>query len=150
MCNAVVSMSRRKDVPLEYSVIWSPKLKVSPDVAPSQPILLSEPSYDHLEYAAKKLRELKFDRAVVRGLVIGLSSRDAPLGTRPTERSVVVRWTDRPDGRPINVIVPLGKDQYVLAHKAHLEWSYVEVTGILRHIATIWRLSEPSGFRVLR
>jgi hypothetical protein len=148
MCKSLVSMSRDKSIPIEYSVLWSPKLPPPLEPITREPVRLWEPSYTYLDYAAKKLRELKFEPVTIRGLVVALSSKDAPLGIKPTDRSVVVKWTNRPDGRPVNVIVPLEKEEYVLAHRAHLEWQTVEVTGVVRHIANLWRLSEPRGFRV--
>jgi hypothetical protein len=150
MCRSFINIAKPKKTNLEYSIIWSPRLPLSKDISIIEPIRLYEPSYDNLKYASDKLRELKNDRVKIIGRVVGLSSKDAPLSMKDIERFVVIRWTDRPDGRPINIIVALNKDEYVQAHKAHINWQRIEVRGVLRHVANIHKLSEPSGFKIIK
>jgi hypothetical protein len=150
MCNTLIKIAKPKKANLEYSIIWSPRLPISKDVNIVEPVRLFEPSYDNLKYASEKLKDLRNEKVKIIGKVIGLSSKDAPLSKKDVERFVVVRWTERPDGRPINIIVPLNKDDYIQAHKAHLDWEKIEVIGILRHVANIHKLSEPSGFKIIK
>jgi hypothetical protein len=150
MCAAVLKMSRDKALPLEYTVLWSPKIESLDDIRTPGAIRLSGTSYQYLEEAEHRLREIEPEIVTVRGLVTSLRSRDDPLEVG-TVRSVVINWINRPHGeRPVGVIVSLGREDYILAHKAHLNWSTVEVTGAVQKVGSSWRLSEPHNFRVVR
>lgn len=150
MCDAVVGMSAGKTLPLEYSVLWSPRLKPSDDIETPGVIRLHEVSYQYLEDAARELQKLKPEYAVIRGRVTDLSSRADPHGAIDVRRSVAIWWTDRPDGgSPTRVIVSLEKEDYVAAIEAHEKWRTVQVTGIIQKVGNRWRLSDPRDFKVV-
>lgn len=149
MCEAIVALSQNKTMPIEYSVLWSPKLSPSEDVGEPSPILLREMSYSYLEEAAKELKELEPEQVTIVGPVRGLSSKGDPLGSKNTARSIVVKWTNRPEGRPVDVIVVLDREDYVTAHDAHLNWTSVQVSGTIERVGNVWRLSQPHDFSVL-
>jgi hypothetical protein len=149
MCRAVVGMSQEKRYPVEFLVNWSPLIEPPQDLATTQPVMLRETSYNYLTYAADKLRNLKPETVTIRGRVTDLSATDNPLGLL-SDRTVAIRWTSRPDGRPISVLVTLeSPDHYVAATNAHLSWDTVEVKGVLRPVGRLWRLTDPKEFRVL-
>ncbi len=148
MCEAIVGMSRDRSQPIEYSVLWSPKLRPSPDVESTGVIRVSEAEYRYLGEAARSLREIKPEYTVVRGMVTDLSARDAPLGASDIPRSIAVRWTNRPTGKAVKVIMALGREEYIVAHQAHLNWDVVEVTGVVQRVGSLWQLADPHDFRV--
>ena len=151
MCEAVVRMSRGKTLPLEYTVLWSPKMGPSPDIDRPGTIRLRERSYQYLEDASRELRELEPEYVTIRGRVTDLSSRGNPLEATGIPRSVAITWTNRPGKkRPVRVIVsPLKREDYFAAIDAHSKWNTVEVTGIIQRVGYIWRLSEPHDFKVV-
>jgi hypothetical protein len=148
MCEAIVGMSRDKSQSIEYSVLWSPKLRPSPDVEAPGVIRMSETEYRYLGDAARSLREIKPEYTVIRGMVTDLSARDAPLGASDIPRSVAVRWTNRPTGKAVKVIMALGRDDYIVAHQSHLNWDVVEVTGVVQRVGSLWQLADPHDFHV--
>lgn len=147
MCQSIVRMSQDKRVPIEYKVFWSPKVKPADDVDETQSFELSELSYDYLEYAANELKKLKPEYVTVRGRIVGLSSKDNPLGAT-AHRSVIIRGRYRQDMRPVDVIVELNKDDYVRASQAHIEWVIVEVNGVLSRSGYNWRLTDATDFKM--
>lgn len=150
MCSAIVDMANQT-LPLEYSILWSPKLRPSEDIEGFAPVKLNETSYDFLEQAAEELKTIQPEYVQIRGLVTDLSSGGDPLSDSDISRSVAIRWTNRPEGmKPIKVVVSLTKEDYVIAHGAHLSWSTVEVTGILQNTGALWRLIEPSHVEVTK
>ena len=150
MCTALVKMSKGKLLPVEYGVMWSPRVRVSKDVAEVGTVRLTRLSYDYLDEASEKLKALKPEEVTIRGRVVELRSGDDPLGLG-TRRSVVVRWIDRPGGRrPRHVLIPLGRDEYEEAISAHHYWRTIEVSGVLERVGTSWRLSDPHRFQVVR
>lgn len=150
MCASIVRMSKPKALPLEYRVQWSPKIKPSSDVIDPGTIRLSAVSYGYLEQAEQILRTLEPEVVVVQGLVTSLRSQDDPLEVG-SARSIVMKWINRPMGeRPVGIIVPLGRDDYLSASEAHIHWQTVQVTGIAQKVGNTWRLSDPRDFRILR
>jgi len=150
MCSAIIGISNEGVTPIEYSVIWSPRLAPADDIDNFGTVRLNETSYTLLREAAEILRTIKPEVRQIRGRVIELSSEGDPLGDGNTTRSVVIRWHNRETGeRPVKIFVSLSRDEYVRAHQAHLNWSTVEVEGVVQKTGTIWRLLEPSNFEVV-
>lgn len=149
MCKAIIDISETKKAPIEYSVVWSPKFKPANEIFALKPVRLNERSYEYLEYAAEKLRELKPEYVTIKGKVIGLSSKENPLGTAPTDRSVIIKGKFQEQKRSVDVLVELEKEDYIIANQAHIKWDTVEVSGIISRTGNAWRLSEPKGFRVI-
>ena len=148
MCEAIINMSQDQERPIEYSVIWSRKLRASVDVGNRDSIKLNRLNYEFLERASIELRRVEPEYQTIRGLVTILRSDNDPLGTSVTDRSVVIKW-ERPRGRPVNVYVVLERDDYVKALDAHRTWSTVEVTGVLSRTGSARRLSDPQDFKVI-
>jgi hypothetical protein len=150
MCASIVRMSKGKVLPLEYRVQWSPKIDPSSDVIDPGMIRLHEVSYQFLEEAEQILSNLEPEVVVVQGLVTSLRAKDDPLEAG-SARSVVIRWINRPMGeRPVGIIVPLDREDYLVASDAHINWQTVQVIGVAQKIGSIWRLSDPQSFRVIR
>jgi hypothetical protein len=149
MCDAVADMVARTSTPLEYSILWSPKVDPSRDVTDISTIRIGETSQSYLREASRELRKINPERETISGMVVGLSSRDDPRRLDVTDRSIILRWTNRQIRRPINVIFSLGREEYAAATKAHLDWKPIQVSGILVRTGSIWRLVDPSDFHVL-
>ncbi len=147
MCQAILRMSQDKQNPIEYKVFWSPKVKPTSDVSASQSFELSEPSYEYIEYAANELKRLQPENVKVRGRIVGLSSKDNPLGPN-ARRSVIIRGRWRENMRPVDIIVELAKDDYIAASEAHIGWAIIEVHGILSRTGSNWRLTEAKDFTI--
>ncbi len=149
MCRAVLRMAPEQRSSIEYTIDWSPKVEPSDDIRNVDAIRLSETSYSYLDYVSKELRKLRPEPVIIRGLVESLTSKGNPRSLSADERSVIVKWTNRPEGRAVGVYMRLDKDDYIAAHQAHLDWKTVEVRGELRQVGSVWQLVNPTGFRVL-
>ncbi len=149
MCDAIAKMTLNWSDTIEYDVIWSPKIKPPSDIQEIESISLDSTNYQYLKEASLALRNVKPRKVTIRGMVKGLDSEGNPLGDEDTQRSVIIKWTDRPHGgRPVNVHVVLDKTAYALAHKAHIEWISVYVTGDIQEASGIRRLASPENFRL--
>lgn len=145
MCQSLVKMSQGKKMPMEYKVYWSPKFEPADDVSQLHLFELNETSYEMLDYAGNELKKLKPEYVSVKGRIIGLTSKDNPLGSS-AHRSVIIRGRYSDEMRPIDIIVELSKEEYVRASKAHIEWAVVHVNGILSRSGYGWRLTDASDF----
>jgi hypothetical protein len=149
MCQAVARMAPNKTAALEYRVEWSPQIAPPADIANPGSIRLSQTSYSYLTQLAGELKNFEPKPIVLRGRVEGLVSRDNPLSMDTDERSIIVKWTDRPGGRPVRVIMRLSAEDYVKANEAHMSWQTIEVTGILRQVGSVWHLWYPKDFHLV-
>ena len=150
MCRALVNMSLGKDLPLEYSISWSKVFPPSDDNIRNPGVIrLDFSAYKHLEYAAKELSELEPESVTITGLVTDLSAKDNPLGL-DTSRSIIIRWTDKIEGKTNKVFVELEKDDYFHAIRAHEEWLSITISGTLRRIKRNWRLVDYHDLTVER
>jgi hypothetical protein len=146
MCRAVVDMSMDKTT-LEYTVLWSPK--IAPEVSIDEPIKLGVTSYQYLEEAAAILGEVEPNWVTVQGMVTRLQAHGDPMELS-SSRAVIIKWTNREGGKIVNILVPLEKDDYVVADEAHMHWQTVEITGIAEKVGTQWRLREAHNLKILR
>jgi hypothetical protein len=150
MCMAIIGMSDKRQIPLEYSVVWSPKLKPLPELAQFSSVQLNQSSYQLLQDAVEVLKETEPEYIRIRGMVTELSSADDPRAEGDITRLVVVRWNNRPgNARPVKVIVPVSRTEYQLALDAHRNWNTVEVTGRVEQIGANWRLFDTSRFEIV-
>lgn len=146
MCQSIVKMSQDKKIEIEYKVFWSPKIKPAEDIKESS-FDLSETSYNYLEYAADELKKLKPEYVTIKGRIVGLTSKDNPLGAS-AHRSVLVRGRINDNQRRVDILVELNKEDYITASHAHLEWVLIEVSGILSRSGYGWRLTDATDFKV--
>ena len=146
MCRAVYEMGDKLDLVLEYDVMWSPKIEPSPEIATTGPIEVPSSAYDYLQRAYEELRDFKPLEEYITGVVMALSSKDDPLRVNEAERAVVIHWRNRQ--RPVQLLVRLTPEEYILAHKAHLEWKTVSIFGVANRVNRMWTLSEPRDFRI--
>lgn len=152
MCDAIVGMSNDGTMPLEYDVIWSPKLPASDDIRNIGPIRTGAKNYAFLEEASQRLRKLEPLPQTITGIVKALSSKDDPLRVSDAERAVIIEWRDRPGhpGRNRQLIVRLNAEDYVAAHEAHLRWYTVKVSGIIVPTSKTWHLADAHDFQVIK
>jgi hypothetical protein len=81
--------------------------------------------------------------------VTALIAKSNPLSSEETPRFVTVRWSNRRDGRPIDVGMYLKRQDYVLATEAHVNWRLVEVSGAIMKMGNGWELANPHDFQIL-
>lgn len=149
MCRVISKMGASDLRPLGYHILWSPKLAPSEDVAAIERVQIGDRGRRILKDAADALKEYKPDPVIIFGNVVGLLSRGNPSGEQ-VDRSVVVRWANRPEGsRSVDIVVPLNKDAYAIAIEAHRQWTPVQVQGIAAKVGNTWRLSEAKDFRTI-
>lgn len=149
MCLTLIRAAHIPDRVMEYSVLWSPRVKPTEGLDEHKATVLNEVSYGILAAAAEELRTIQPEVHRIRGRVTNLGSESDPLSESTATREVAIKWTNRPEhGRPVKVIVRLDREDYVLAHKAHLSWSTVEVTGVVEKVGPTWRLVDPKDFTV--
>ncbi|MCY4070843.1 MAG: hypothetical protein OXG60_06060 [Chloroflexi bacterium] len=151
MCNAILEISKHSPRPVQYSVDWSRKVPVSPGVTEFKSILIERPHIEFLKKACDKLKERKPDYQRIEGRVIGLSSSVDPQSddVDNNERSIVVLRTDR-NGSGRKLWINLGKEDYIAAHKAHIDWKTISVGGLAIKRRSGWQLADPHEFRILR
>lgn len=151
MCKAVLDISKYSPIPVKYSVIWSRKLPVSQGVNDVRNIQIKHSHIEYLKRARDKLKERKPEFHRIEGLVIGLSSLVDPQSedAENNERSIVVFRTDRKgSGRKLRM--NLGKDDYITAHKAHIDWKTISVDGFAVKRRSGWQLAYPQDFKIIR
>jgi hypothetical protein len=148
MCKAIVDMSYDKTMPLEYRVIWSPRIPPSDDVQGTQLLGLAKIEFASLETAHEMLRQTDPEYKPIRGLVTDLRSSDNPFGLE-AQRTVALQWVNKDIAGPRKVIVSLESQDYQSALKAHAEWQIVEITGLLQRLGNYWKLSDPREFRII-
>lgn len=148
MCKAVFEMATERDRPIEYRVLWSPRMSPSTDVEHIETVQLSRNAFASLETAYEMLRKTEPEYKPIRGLVTGLSSSDNPLGSE-SRRTVIILWTNKDAPGPSKVIVALEPDDYQEALRAHGSWFLIEVTGLLQRYGNYWKLSDPRDFKVI-
>ncbi len=149
MCRALLNMvpSGSYD-PIEYTITWSPKFKPSDDIQDPTPFLITEPSYDQLEYAAVVLEKLEPKEITIRGFIKELKVDDNPLGT-DTARTVIVQVTNASSNVPAKIAISLNKADYQDALRANGDWLPVDITGILqKRRGDKWYIVKYSSFNV--
>ena len=151
MCNAILEISKHSPEPVAYSVNWSRKLPVTRDVSNVGTVQIERPHLEYLKRACDKLKQRKPRFQRIEGRVIGLSSKVDPQSddADKNERSIVVLRTDR-KGSSRKLWINLGKDDYITAHKAHLDWATVSVEGTAINRRAGWQLADPKEFKILR
>lgn len=151
MCNAILEISKHSPEPVVYSVNWSRKLPVTHDVSNVGTVQIERPHIEYLKRACDKLRERKTELQRIEGRVIGLSSLVDPQSDDAdnNERSIVVLRTDR-KGSSRKLWINLGKDDYITAHKAHLDWATISVEGKAINRRAGWQLADPKEFKILQ
>lgn len=151
MCKAVLDISKYSPIPVKYSVKWSGKLPVSQGVNDVRNIQIEHTHIECLKRVRDKLKEKKPEFNRIEGLVIGLSSLVDPQSdeANDNERSIVVFRTDR-RGSGQKLRINLGKDDYITAHKAHLDWATISVEGTAINRRAGWQLADPQEFKIIR
>ena len=151
MCKAVLDISKYSPVPVKYSINWSRKLPVSRGVSDVKDIQIEHSHIECLKRARDTLKEKKPEFHRIEGLVIGLSSLVDPQSddAENNERSIVVLRTDRRgSGRKLRM--NLGRDDYIIAHRAHIDWKTISVEGFALSRRSGWQLAYPQDFKILR
>ena len=151
MCYAILEISKHSVRPVQYSVNWSKKLPVSQGLRDVKDIPIRRPHIEYLRRACEKLKQRKSEFQRIEGRVIGLSSSGDPQSDDidNSERSIVVLRTDR-NGSSRKLWLNLGKDDYITAHRAHLDWATISVEGIAINRRAGWQLADPQEFKILR
>ena len=151
MCNAILEISKHSAVPVQYSVDWARKLRVSDGVKIVRNIQIERPHLEYLKRTRDKLKEFRPEFQRIEGRVIGLSSSVDPQSDDVDidERSIVVLRTDRrkPNGK---LRIHLGRNDYLKAIKAHEDWATISVDGVALKRRSGWQLSDPQDFKILR
>lgn len=148
MCTAVSQMGKGEG-PIEYQVLWSPKFSVSEDITGWQSTKLDEPSYMFLEEASRVMRVMEPDVKRIRGIVTHVGSNVPPRSEDNIGRQVIIKWLREDSSRSASIIVPLNRKDYMEAHKAHLDWSTVEVTGSIVRTGGTYRLLDATDFQIV-
>lgn len=147
MCLSIARIGGNK-MPIEYRVLWSPKLPVPKDLPDTRSIRLDQTSYMLLQAASYEMKNMEPEIVRVRGIVTHVGSNVPPLSEDNLGRQVIIKWQRPNSQRAVNVVVPLSKEQYVLAHKAHLQWATIEVTGAIVKTGSAYRLVDASHFEI--
>ena len=148
MCEAFASLSDHGQMRLGVSVQWSPKATLSSDLSEEE-VEVHEGHAQMLSVAADELRRTSSRVVEVQGHVVGLTSPENPsmAGRRP--KTAIVKWENRPDGRPVKVAVDLPPELYQQATAAHSNWTKVRFEGSVQKMGVHWIARDISGFRTM-
>lgn len=149
MCTAILGITQKHKEAVEFNIDWSLKMQPSEDIRDQRPIRLSDTSYSYLEDAARELRKIRPEPVIVRGLVESLTAKGNPRSLQGSDRLIIVKWSNPPEGRSRNIMMRLESEDYLQAIHAHEDYKAVEVQGELQLRGSIWSLSNVSHFRVL-
>lgn len=150
MCSALLDMSRgMQGTEMEYSVVWSPRYEISPDLIKIEPIRLVENAYRYLEEATYLIKEsigepiqnalLEDDDVTsqIRGPITRLSS------IAKSDRTITVSWGGG------SVQISLNQADYQKACDAHRDGLPISVSGKLKvNGKKSWTLLNPTDFRI--
>jgi len=148
MCTSFARLANNTG-PVEYGVLWSPKLPVADDLQGQLSIRLSDIGYTMLREAAEEMKRRQPEEKRIVGIVTHFGSNVPPLSEGGDGRQVIIRWMQEDTNRVISLLVPLNKEQYVVASEAHLRWAYVEVWGIVVRTGPNYRLLDAKSMRIL-
>lgn len=147
MCQALANMLTDKRQSLEYTIRWAPlKIPDASDLQRPHAILLNEPAYYQLEYAANQLLEMEPEEVTVKGLVIELSAKESPL-ILDTSRVVKIRWHDESENKMYEATAVLNRDDYMIAIEAHEYWTPIQISGRLKREKQKWTFISYTDFR---
>ena len=149
MCRALLNFSKGLANPVAFNVSWSKKVAVAKDVERVPCIQIDRKHFDYLQAANRHLKMLEPQETSVEGLVTALSSDDDPKRDDIEDRSVIVRVTAGQQ-RLGKLRIALGKRDYEVAHKAHMDWNTVAVNGVLQRVGSRAWLTDPREFRIIR
>ncbi len=149
MCDAVKKMSEKEYAPIQYNVKWARSIGASATVQTVKSIEIARKHASVLQRASEELRKVEPVFDTIKGLVIGLSSLVDPQSDEIGDRSIVILW-ERTRSKVHTVRIELTKSDYLLAYKAHFDWSTIAVDGIIHKRSSGWHLSDPQEFRILR
>ena len=150
MCTALLDMSRgMHGMEMEYSVVWSPRYELSPDLIKIEPIRLEENAYRYLEEATSLIRDtisrpvqnalIEEDEltSFIRGPIIKLSS------IAKADRTITVSWGVS------SVQISLNQEDYQKACDAHRDGLSISVSGKLKmNGKKSWILLNPTDFKI--
>jgi hypothetical protein len=148
MCESFVRMATNAG-PIDYGVLWSPKIPIAKDLQGHSLVKLDKSAYDILREAARIMRHRQPEEERIRGIVTHFGSEVPPLSEGEEGREVIIDWLRGQGQRRASIVVPLKRDDYMLATDAHLRWATVEVTGKVVRSSSGYRLVDPRDFQVL-
>ncbi len=151
MCSAILDISKLAPIPITFGLKWSGKLPASQSVIKLDRILVNSLHLDYLKRARDKHKEWRPKFQSIEGRVIGLSSLDDPRADNAdnSERSIVVSLTNH-NAQGKKLWINLDKEDYITAHKAHIEWKVISVDGFAVKRRAGWQLAYPQDFKILR
>lgn len=148
MCRSLIEMTKKNQT-LEWTVEWSNSLAPTKDVASLEPLIITPQSQSYLRASIDQLHDLKPEIEYLEGHVIGFHSDGNPQINSYLNRSIVLKWENRPHKRSRRIIIVLNKEDYLNATDAHKQWKKVSVLGIVQYIGSAWRVLQPRDFKIL-
>lgn len=149
MCTSIVNMSDKMDIPIEYRILWSPRIAPSQELAGVSTIRTRRLEYASLLTAADMLKKTEPQRVSIRGRVTTLSSSDRPI-SGDALRNVIINWVNKDRPGPTKVLATMDRpEDYHQALEWHENWAVIEVTGYLQRYGNYWRLNEATDFHVV-
>ena len=144
LCDAVVGMSGEQELlrGLEFSFSWSRTRPQRENVVPPR-ILISPDSLPVIAEAGRLLREISpREEFELEGIVVRLDRQ-------PVEQIGQVTVLGFIDGRPYNIRIELGGDDYRIAVRSHGERRPIFLLGELIREGRSYFLRHPRGLRLI-
>lgn len=149
MCKELKRVALNGSAPVEFRVLWSPKLAIDDQLLIPDGITITEDHTHYIDSAMDDLRAVKPRRVTIEGHIEVVSTKDDPRSADAI-RFAVIRWENGDDGQEkvARVILSLSKDDYDLAIIAQKEWKRMRVTGTLQEVGGKRKLYDLEAFCV--
>ena len=150
MCESIAKISSDSGIPVNYKMKWSRMLDITDDLLSITDITIGERHVEYLNRASKQLALTKpvANVTTVVGRVVGFISHDDPHSDSDDGRTVTIYASPRGENDR-QIVVELGKEDYLAAMRAHDAWQTISISGVLSKPKSRWELAEPHDFKIL-
>lgn len=148
MCQSMAEVASNGEHTVEIQIAWSPRIRVSPDLADFKPVEVDRTTCETFIYVAEKLKKAAPDVALFRGFISGLNVNDNPL-LEGSLRKVYLKAANPETGRSAQFALLLGREDYAKALDSHARWVAIQVTGYPAKAPDGWHIDHPVDFRLL-
>ncbi|WP_109836704.1 hypothetical protein [Leucothrix pacifica] len=124
LCEAIIGKKEHEQLPLNFSVAWSPAFKIDISSDLTERVYFSANSYQYIREAAEQFRRIEPEEVSIIGYVIKLH-KESKVGDGDITLATTISGKNR------KITIYLESVEYRKATEAHDKWLEVEATGIL-------------------
>lgn len=147
MCDAIIDMTNKSSNIVNFSLNWSPMIKVSKKCDEVNKFKISPDTVEIVKDASAKLKTVEPFNDTIVGRIITLHSNKSPFTDEEFPRIAIVKHFY--ENRPIEVKLELTREQYKAAWSAHGNGATIKAIGKLYRRGNTWRMIEVKIFDIL-